>query len=97
MPPWVHPSALKLRVHPSALKRRYSIEDISHAIDMARLDKEIDPDNDPPKHLIIGPDRAGNLLELIGGEIADEVLLIWHANACRAEYLKLLPSPGGDP
>jgi hypothetical protein len=51
--------------------------------------------NDPPKLLIIGPDGAGNLLELIGGELADGVLLIWHADRCRPTYLELLPKAGG--
>jgi len=63
---------------------------------MALLEIEIDPDNDPPKLLIIGPDQAGNLLEVIGGELAGGVLLVWHADACRPRYLTLLPKPGGD-
>jgi hypothetical protein len=33
---------------------------------------------------------------LIGGELADDVLLIWHAKRCCAEYLTLLPKTGGD-
>lgn len=87
---------MPLRVRDSALKHGYSIEDISHAIDMALVAKEIDPDNDPPKVLFIGPDLAGNLLEVMGGEISGDVLLIWHADACRSQYLKLLPQRGGD-
>lgn len=85
-----------LRVHKSALKHGCAIEDISHAIDMALHVVEIGPDNDPPKLLIIGPDSAGNLLELIGGELADDVLLIWHADRCRPQYLELLPLKGGE-
>lgn len=80
-----------LHVHTSALKHGCSIEGISHAVDMALLDEVIDEDNDPPKILIIGPDPAGNLLELIGGEIAGDVLLIWHAQRCRKQYLQYLP------
>lgn len=80
----------------SALKHGLSIEDISHAIDMALLRKEIDSDNEPPKLLLIGPDHAGNLLEVIGGELADDVLLIWHADVCRSKYLRLLSKPGGE-
>ena len=68
-----------LRVHESALKHGCTIEDISHAVDMALYEALLDDENDPPKVLIIGPDGAGNLLELIGGELADDVLLIWHA------------------
>lgn len=87
---------MPLRVHASALKHGATIEAISHAFDMPQLVKEIDPDNDPPKVLFIGPGHAGNLLELIGGEIAGGVVLIWHAMTCRPEYLALLPRPGGD-
>lgn len=64
---------------------------------MALHEVVIDADNDPPKVLIIGPDGAGNLLELIGGDMADDVLLIWHADSCRADYLRLLPKAGGSP
>lgn len=80
-----------LRVHSSALKHGYTIEDISHALDMAIFNAVLDADSDPPKLLFIGADGAGNLLELIGGEVADEVLLIWHAMRCRDKYLHLLP------
>ncbi len=73
------------------------MEDISHVIDMALHVVEIDPDNEPPKLLFIGPDSAGNLLEVIGGDVADDVLLIWHADTCRSEYLTLLPKAGGSP
>lgn len=84
-----------LRVHPSALKHGYSAEDISHALDMAVYEVVIDDDHEPPKLLIIGPDGAGNLLELVGGEV-DHDLLIWHADRCRPTYLTLLPKSGGD-
>jgi len=89
-------TACVLRVHKSARKHGYSNEDISHAVDMALYEAVIDEDNDPPKLLIIGPDTAGNLLELIGGELANDDLLIWHADRCRQTYLVLLPKPGGD-
>lgn len=62
---------------------------------MAVVEKEIDPDNDPPKILFIGPDSAGRFLEVVGGEMADNLLLIWHADTCRKKYLNLLPAPGG--
>ena len=85
---------MRLRVHPSATKHGYTIEDISHAIDLALVELDLDPDNDPPKLLFIGPDSAGNLIELIGGEIEGDVLLIWHADRCRPQYLERLPKAG---
>jgi hypothetical protein len=85
-----------LRVHKSALKHGCTIEDISHAVDMAMYWDVLDEDHDPPKLLIIGPDGAANLLELIGGELVGGVLLIWHAKRCGEKYLILLPKTGGD-
>lgn len=84
-----------LRVRESALKHGYSIEDISHAIDMALVEVQVDADHDRPKRLFIGPDSTGNLLEMIGGDLANGVLLIWHADTCRSTYFELLPAAGG--
>ena len=68
---------------------------ISHAYDFAIFNRFLDEDSDPPKVLIIGPDSAGNLLELVGGELEGGDV-IWHAMPCRPQYLDLLPSPGGE-
>jgi hypothetical protein len=84
-----------LRIEDSALRHGWTREDISHAYDLAILDKVLDEDADPPKVLIIGPDSAGNLLELIGG-VLEEGDVIWHAMPCRKQYLDLLPNPRGE-
>src|SRR4051794_18568786 len=42
-----------LRVHSSALNHGCTIEDISHAVDMALYETVLDDNNDPPKLLII--------------------------------------------
>jgi hypothetical protein len=86
---------LMLRIADSALEHGWTREEISHAYDLAIFDKYLDQDADPPRVLIIGPDSAGNFLELIGGEL-EERDLIWHAMPCRQQYLDLLPDPGGD-
>lgn len=80
-----------LRVDDSALKHGCTREDISHAYDMALYDVFIDEDADPRKLLIIGPDGAANLLELVGGEYDNGDVRIWHAKKCRKKYLQLLP------
>jgi hypothetical protein len=85
-----------LRIHDSALRHGSSREDISHAYDLFLYETVLDEDADPPKLLIIGPDGAGNPLELIGGEIENGDVLIWHAMACRKQYLDLLPDQGGE-
>jgi hypothetical protein len=83
-----------LRIHDSALKHGCTREDISHAFDMVLYANTIDEHSDPPKRLIIGPDGAGNLLELVGGQLNND-FWIWHAMACRRKYLDLLPRQGG--
>ncbi len=86
-----------LRIHESALKHGTTREDISHAYDLVRYETVLDEDAEPPKLLIIGPDSAGNPLELIGCELENGDVLIWHAMACRKQYLELLPDQGDEP
>ncbi len=83
-----------LRTHPAAHKHGYSVEDISHAYDMALYEGTLDPDREPPKLLILGPDPGGNILELVGGEFPGDEVLIWHAMPCRPKYHSLLPEQG---
>ncbi len=85
-----------LRIHGSALKHGCTREDVSHAYDMALYEGILDDDADPPKLLIIGFDGAARLLELIGAELDNGDVLIWHAMECRKHYLHLLPDPGGE-
>lgn len=51
------------------------------------------PTPDPPKFLAIGPDHAGNLLEIIWVELADAVQLVIHAMRLRPTFYDLLPRP----
>lgn len=83
-----------LRIADSALKHGYSREEVSHAYDMAVYEGVIDADAEPPKILTIGPDSAGNFLELVGGARLNGDYLIWHAMRCRPSYLTLLPGGG---
>ncbi len=61
-----------------------------HAIAHALTTFDFDPDADPPRALAIGPDPAGNLLEIIWLEFA-EVEVVIHAMALRAIFYDLLP------
>ncbi len=54
---------------------------------------DLDPDADPPKVLAIGPDRSGNLLEVISLELEGDELMVIHAMRLRAAFYDLLP-PG---
>ena len=51
--------------HRSAFKHGVTIDRIEHAYDHVIVVADLDPDSDPTKVLLIGPDTAGNLLELI--------------------------------
>jgi hypothetical protein len=69
--------------------------DIRHAAEHPIVVVDLDDDSDPPKVLTIGPDRAGNMLEVIALELADDELLAIHAMPLRPAFHALLPH-GGD-
>ena len=80
-----------MEIHRSAFKHGVAEEDLRHAIDNALRWFDLDSDSDPPKVLAIGPDRAGNLLEIIVLELADDRWLVIHAIALRRSFHDLLP------
>jgi len=65
--------------------------DINQAIDHALVVVDVDADADPPKILVIGPDRAGKLLEVMVLELADERFLAIHAMPLRPSLHHVLP------
>jgi len=77
--------------HRSAFKHGYDDSGILHAIDHAVAIIDLDPDADPPKVLAIGPDEAGNFMEVIWLELDNTVQLVIHAMALRPLYHNLLP------
>lgn len=74
-----------MRIHPSA--RKHGLDDgaIRHAWDNALGYFTVDADTEPPKGLCIGPDGAGNLLELLYLEL-DETELLIHAMPLRPAF-----------
>jgi hypothetical protein len=84
-----------VEIHRSARRHSVADDDILHATEHAVVVVDLDPDSDPPKVLAIGPARAGNLLEVIFLELADDRLLTIHAMPLRPAYHALLP-PGED-
>lgn len=80
-----------MEIHDSA--RRHGIDDetIQHVVDHAIVVVDVEEHDDPPKLLVIGPDRAGNLLEVVVLELADERLLAIHAMPLRPTFHQLLP------
>ena len=83
-----------MEVHHSARRHGVQDDDIRHATDHPLVVVDLDPDADPPKQLVIGPDRAGNLLEVVVLTLIEEQLLAVHAMPLREKYFYLLS--GGD-
>ena len=84
-----------MEIHSSARRHGVADDDILHATEHALVVVDLDPEGDPPKVLVVGPDRAGNLLEVIILELVDDRLLAIHAMPLRPAYHGLLP-PGED-
>jgi hypothetical protein len=85
-----------VEIHRLACKHGIPDAVILHALDNALTVIDLDPDADPPKVLAIGPDRAGNLLEIIWLELADDVNLVIHAMPLRPTFYDLLPQTTED-
>jgi hypothetical protein len=69
-----------VEIHPSAHRHQVPDADISHAYEHAIAWVKLG--DDPYRYLVAGPDRAGNLLEVVLLELPDTVLVI-HAMALR--------------
>jgi hypothetical protein len=82
-----------VEIHRSARRHRVSDHDLLHAADHALVVVDLDRDVDPPKVLVIGPNSAGNLLEVIVLELSDERLLAIHAMPLSPAFRDLLPRP----
>lgn len=71
-----------------ALRHDIPGEDILHAINHAITVDEVG--DDPVRWLVLGPDRAGNLLELVVMDRPAGPAVI-HAMPMRTQYRRLLP------
>lgn len=79
---------MRVEVHESARRHGIDDADIRHAVDNALAVE--DAGEDPDRWLVIGPDRAGNVLEVVV-LIVDEAQLAIHAMPMRPKYRGLLP------
>ena len=77
-----------VEIHDSARKHGVVDEDIHHAIDHALTIE--DAGEDPDRWLVIGPDRAGNLLEVVVLMTVEATQLAIHAMPMRARFSRLL-------
>jgi len=68
-------------IHPSARRHGIADEDIIHALN--NIVAWLELDDDPYRYLVAGPDRAGNLIELVVLDVVDNALVI-HAMRLRS-------------
>jgi len=74
--------------HESAHIHGVADQDSLHAIDYALAVE--DAGEDPDRWLVLGPDRAGNLLEVVVMTTRDGGQLLIHAMPMRAKFRRLL-------
>jgi hypothetical protein len=77
-----------VEIHESARKHSVVDEDIHHAIDHVLAIE--DAGEDPDRWLVVGPDRAGNLLEVVVLMTVEDTQLVIHAMPIRAKFRRLL-------
>ncbi|ANZ39125.1 hypothetical protein BBK82_26655 [Lentzea guizhouensis] len=78
-----------MEIRSSARKHGVSDADMRHAVEYAVHEGEID-DDAPWRVLYLGPDTAGNLLEVITVEDDDGDEVVIHAMKMRPKYFPLL-------
>ncbi len=77
-----------MEIHASARRHGVEDEDIIHAVNHALAFEDVG--EDPDRWLLIGPDRAGNLLEVIVMTTREETAIAIHAMPMRPKYERLL-------
>ncbi len=78
----------RVEIHPSALRHGIDRADIAHAVAHSQAVEDLG--DDPDRWLVLGPDRAGNLLEIVVLVTVEGDEIAIHAMAMRAKYRRLL-------
>ena len=84
-----------MEIDRSAGKHGVAESDVLHAVEHEIVSVDLEPDADPPKILVIGPDLTGNLLEVIVLVLTDDRLIAIHAMKLRRQFYELLPGEEG--
>lgn len=77
-----------MEILPSSRRHGVDDEDVRHGVENAVVIEEVA--EDPVRYLVLGPDQAGNLLELIILDRPQGPAVI-HAMKMRPKYRHLLP------
>lgn len=82
----------RVEIHGSARRQGVPDEDIEHAVAHSITWAELG--DDPPRVLLAGPDRAGNLLEVVVLEVGGAELVIYAMPLRRSTERELLGGEG---
>ena len=77
-----------MEIHPSARRHGVADEDILHAVDHALAIE--DAGEEPDRWLVLVPDRAANLLEVVVMNTREDDQFVIHAMPMRPAYRRLL-------
>lgn len=81
-----------MEIHDAARKHGIADVDMRHAVEQALAGYALEQgDGEPRRTLLLGPDRAGNLLEIVVLELDDGEQIAIHAMRMRGSYTNLLP------
>ena len=83
-----------MEILPAARKHGIKDAEIVHAVEHYLFVADVD-DDPSSRVLYIGPDRAGNLLEVITVSRRNDVELVIHAMKMRTHFQELLPRAKG--
>ena len=84
---------MRVEFHRSASKHGVVTNDVQHAVANAFVVADMGDDEAPLRTLVLGPDRSGNMLEVIVLHFDDGREMVIHAMPIRAHYRGLLPRP----
>jgi hypothetical protein len=79
---------MRVELHLSARRRGVPDEDIAHAFSRRMIEEFLG--DEPERWLVIGPNRAGNFLELVVLTTSEGGQLVIHAMPLRPKYRRLL-------
>lgn len=82
-----------MEFHRSAAKHGIDVDDVLHAVTHALVVADLGDDESPLRTLVLGPDRSGNMIEVIVLHFDDGREMVIHAMPMRTRYSGLLPRP----
>jgi hypothetical protein len=81
-----------VEIHRAARQHGIADDDIYHAVQHALVGYALEQgDGEPRRTLLLGPDRASNLLEIVVLELDEGGRIAIHAMRMRPSYTDLLP------